>query len=154
MGFRMLVGREALPFADESFDLVTMIELIEHLPMEAVNNLLDEARRVLKPGGSLVVTTPNYGSLWPLLEKALNARVEVSYEEQHITFLKRKSLRVLLDDQQFEDVSVGTFLGAAPFAAALGWKLATMIDSVETPLVRPFMGFLLLATARKRGSNK
>lgn len=48
---------EAMPFADATFDLVTAFEVIEHL-----NNwqqLLTEAKRVLKPGGILLVSTPN-----------------------------------------------------------------------------------------------
>ena len=48
---------EALPFADEIFDLITAFEVIEHL--ERWPDLLSEARRVLKPNGILLVSTPN-----------------------------------------------------------------------------------------------
>jgi SAM-dependent methyltransferase len=48
---------EALPFADESFDLVVAFEVIEHL--ERWPDLLTEARRVLRPEGILLVSTPN-----------------------------------------------------------------------------------------------
>jgi ubiquinone/menaquinone biosynthesis C-methylase UbiE len=47
----------ALPFEDASFDLVVAFEVIEHLENWA--ELLTEARRVLAPGGQLVVSTPN-----------------------------------------------------------------------------------------------
>jgi len=48
---------ESLPFEPESFDLVTAFEVIEHL--ERWQELLTEANRVLKPGGVLLVSTPN-----------------------------------------------------------------------------------------------
>lgn len=50
-------GCEALPFADGSFDLVTAFEVIEHL--EHQEEMLAEARRVLRPAGILLVSTPN-----------------------------------------------------------------------------------------------
>jgi O-antigen biosynthesis protein len=48
---------EALPFADESFDLVLAFEVIEHL--KRWEDFLAEARRVLRPAGVLLVSTPN-----------------------------------------------------------------------------------------------
>jgi SAM-dependent methyltransferase len=48
---------ESLPFADGSFDLAVAFEVIEHL--ERWQDFLAEARRVLRPAGLLLVSTPN-----------------------------------------------------------------------------------------------
>lgn len=51
----------ALPYADASFDVVVLKEVVEHLPdwMPVIR----EAGRVLRPGGHLVLSTPNIARL-------------------------------------------------------------------------------------------
>ncbi len=46
-----------LPFRDRSFDLITAFEVIEHL--QDWDRMLGEARRVLRPDGAFLVSTPN-----------------------------------------------------------------------------------------------
>lgn len=55
---RVMGNGEDLPFADETFDLVTANMVVEHLEDPA--QVLSEVRRVLKPGGRLLFHTPNY----------------------------------------------------------------------------------------------
>ncbi len=45
-----------LPFADESFDAVSLLAVLEHL--EHPEAILRETRRVLRPGGSVLITVP------------------------------------------------------------------------------------------------
>jgi SAM-dependent methyltransferase len=49
----------AASFPDAAFDTVFIVEVVEHLDDEKLAETLSEARRLLKPGGHLVVTTPN-----------------------------------------------------------------------------------------------
>ena len=53
---------ETLPFDDGSFDLVTALDVIEHLDDDAV--ALREMRRVLRPGGQVLVTVPAHRFMW------------------------------------------------------------------------------------------
>ncbi|HUG15515.1 MAG TPA: methyltransferase domain-containing protein, partial [Thermomicrobiales bacterium] len=48
---------ERLPFDDGAFDLITCFQVLEHL--HDARSFLREARRVLAPGGALLLTTPN-----------------------------------------------------------------------------------------------
>ena len=51
----------ALPFADESFDQVTCIEVIEHIPAAQRRATIEEVWRVMKPGGRFIVRCPHAG---------------------------------------------------------------------------------------------
>ncbi len=55
------VTRE-IPFPDASFDLVTALDVIEHVDQD--EGILRQAHRVLRPGGSLAITTPAFQWLW------------------------------------------------------------------------------------------
>jgi len=50
-----------LPFDDDSFDYVTCIEVLEHLPQTLRRTTLREVWRVLKPGGKLLLRCPHAG---------------------------------------------------------------------------------------------
>ncbi|MEL7537204.1 MAG: class I SAM-dependent methyltransferase [Pseudomonadota bacterium] len=60
---------ERLPLADESCDLIVCQEGIEHVPNQLF--VLEEFNRVLKPGGQLLLTTPNYSHLRARLSQFL-----------------------------------------------------------------------------------
>jgi SAM-dependent methyltransferase len=53
---------EGLPWEDETFDLITSLDVVEHTADDRVT--LRELRRVLRPGGYLLVTVPAYQALW------------------------------------------------------------------------------------------
>jgi ubiquinone/menaquinone biosynthesis C-methylase UbiE len=61
--FDVRIGRlEELPWDDETFDLITCLDVIEHTSDDV--RALTELRRVSKPGGWVLVTVPAYQSLW------------------------------------------------------------------------------------------
>jgi len=48
---------ERLPFADESFDAVTLFDVLEHIPDD--HRAAEEALRVVRQGGAILVSAPN-----------------------------------------------------------------------------------------------
>jgi predicted SAM-dependent methyltransferase len=138
-----------LPVLDNSIDIVTIVELLEHITEEEATQLLGECRRVLRPGGRLVVSTPNYGFLWPVLEFFINRFGKVSYHDQHVTHYRSVGLQKLLDRCNLIDTHVETYLFFAPFFAVLSWSLAGVIAELEPRCLTQRFGHLLIGCATK-----
>jgi SAM-dependent methyltransferase len=73
------VERDLFPFADDAFDLVLCCEILEHLLINP-GHMFYEAHRVLKPGGSLLVTTPNVARWQNVMALAAGANI---YDRYH-----------------------------------------------------------------------
>jgi SAM-dependent methyltransferase len=63
---------QPLAIADGSFDVIIAADVLEHLENDA--QLLREARRCLKPGGSLIITVPAYPGFWSSWDERLGHR--------------------------------------------------------------------------------
>lgn len=59
-----------IPYPSNQFDVVLFSEVIEHIPQGTEKNALNEIKRVLKPNGILILSTPNSHPLSILLDPA------------------------------------------------------------------------------------
>ena len=66
-----------LPFADTQFDLVFALDLLEHIEDDI--HLMSEIYRILRPGGTIMITVPAHKSLWSEHDEALHHFRRYSY---------------------------------------------------------------------------
>jgi hypothetical protein len=103
----------------------------------------------LRPGGKLVLTTPDYGSFWPLVERVVDRLGDVEYYVQHINKLRPDSLQSLMEKLGLVDVRVRRFLFLAPFSALFGWRFADRVSRAEAGAVENRFGLIMLGTGTK-----
>ncbi len=112
---------EALPYKENSFDIVVSFQVLEHTKDPCA--VLAEARRVLKPGGIIYFVVPNYNSFWeghynliwmPFFGKRL-AKIYVRFFGRNPNFIDRlyfitpNKLRVWSKKLGLKIISLGTF---------------------------------------------
>jgi SAM-dependent methyltransferase len=102
-----IASAQDLPFPDESFDFVTAIDVIEHVPPEEGPRVVEETRRVLRKGGLAMYATPNF-----LSNRYWNVRHPqfVDPDRTHINYQSVESLRAL-----FAEFTQCDIFGHTPF---------------------------------------
>lgn len=97
---------DPLPLADQSVDVVWAGEVLEHA-LDPVA-LVAEVRRVLRFGGSLLVTTPYHGRVATALLSLRASAFDAHFDPRadHLRFFTARTLAGLLRDGGFRDVEI------------------------------------------------
>jgi len=115
------IEKENLPFDADTFDIILMMEVFEHLGVNPIY-ALKEIYRVLKPGGIFVITTPNILRLQNLKSiifrrkqlatlRSLTQKESLGYMG-HIREYTRRELKEILEHCKYEINSVFMYEGS------------------------------------------
>jgi SAM-dependent methyltransferase len=119
-----LAQAEDMPFEDESFDLVTALDVIEHCEDDV--RILRECHRVCAPGGLIAITVPAFQWLWSNNDSV----------NDHKRRYTRAELRAKLEETGF-DVRRMTYNNFFVFPAAAPLILARRSAEREPQLATP-----------------
>lgn len=147
---RLLAPGEAIPYEDESFDLVLADHVLEHVSAADAPRVAAELLRVLRPGGHLAARTPNKwgiigigaravpnGLHTRVLERLQPGRKAEDVFPVEYQMNTRRELRRLFPPPHelvvYGHASEPTYFGNA----AAAWRIAAFIDRLTPPALEP-----------------
>jgi 2-polyprenyl-3-methyl-5-hydroxy-6-metoxy-1,4-benzoquinol methylase len=148
---RFRLGQFEDLIGEQLFDRIYCIEVIEHLYEDQVAEVLSLFYRLTNPGACLFLTTPNYRSLWPVIEWFLDSFGLVAKldEAQHVSHFSKGKLSALCEQAGWSVRHIGSFNGIAPFIAPVSHRLALWTEKVESRFNRLLPQNLLFCLCSK-----
>ncbi len=95
----------------EKFDLIVMMDVIEHIRIGEAKAMLKQLTKMLNPRGWICIITPNYKSSWRILERLLDlvSAVPKLEDEQHLAKYDPKNLEEILESAGLVKERIGSF---------------------------------------------
>lgn len=125
--FRKIDHQYPLPFEDASFDVILSFQVIEHVHNEKV--YLQEARRVLKPSGTIIIITPD--------RKHRLLPIQKPWNRWHIREYSRKELESLI--RQFFSIDKNLLMGAQKEYANIELRRYRITKILTLPFTLKFL---------------
>ena len=122
-----------LPFAAKTFTHLYFLETLEHLTPDQGCQVLEEVRRVSRPGARCLITTPNYRSHWVALEWLLDAMrlTPLLANGQHVSHYDSSTLARAARAAGWRVVRLGSFNLFAPFAGLVSGTIGAWTVGME-----------------------
>ncbi len=131
------------------FDIVTILGLFEYLNDDDILELLNNIYDSLKDNGKVIATTPNYGGIMFLIDKALNFLGPVDYNLENINKFSKKRLIELIKKSKFSSYKVSKFNNIFLFFSLINLNLGKTTDNFFGKVTKNQMGLLLFLELTK-----
>lgn len=141
---------EDLPIADGAVDLVLALASLDHIP--DVDLALSEIRRVLRPGGSAIITLNNRGSWWKQMlsgTELLKARELAIAADHYFQWTATEATARLASHLTIREVTTRTFLPYLPIV----WRAIMPIADFVGSRLAPLGGSITMIVARRDTSQ-
>ena len=136
-------------FEKGPYDIITICGLFEYLEDQEIIDLVNELGLLLNKGGKILATTPNYGSLFRIIEKLSEFIGEVSYKNVNINKFNKKRLSNLLQMTDYKKVKIIKFLNFGVFFSFISHSAGIYIEELIGKIFQNYFGLLLFIEIKK-----
>jgi len=130
----------------KKYDVITLLEFIEHISADEVDALLKTLYDMLNENGKIILTTPNYIGLWPILEKLVGVLSPVSYKDQHIN---RYTVNRIKKEFNYSSITIKKYINYGIFMSLFNHNIGLKFHEIISKLFKNFFGYSLLIIINK-----
>jgi len=131
------------------FDTISVAGLIEFVEFDDTIDLINRLSYILKPGGQLLITTPNFKLPMLFLVTIQNFFGKYSYRDTHINKLTTRKMKNLLKSTYFEEYEVSNYMNVAVFFSIFNLKSSTKLMKTIDYFFSQYFGFMIFAKLKK-----
>ena len=132
-----------------TFDVITVIGLLEFLSTQQAKELLKNLKKTLKKNGTIILTTPNYGGVFNYLQKFVYIFSNVNYEEALETKYTQKKIDALMLNENFSSIKVNKFMTFGWTLSLVSFRLAKVLNNILENITQNKFGFLYMIELKK-----
>jgi 2-polyprenyl-3-methyl-5-hydroxy-6-metoxy-1,4-benzoquinol methylase len=132
--------------SSDRYDKITLLGLCEFISDEEILHLLSMFYNLLKPGGKVVVTTPNFNSSVYVFRNLFR---NVNYVNTHTNKFNKKRLHNLLSKTDFKNIEVNKFLNIGILFSIFNLRVGQYLNNAIEKLFFNNSGYLLIAELNK-----
>jgi len=127
-----------------TFDVITVLGLLEFLSIQQAKELLKNLKKTLKKNGTIILTTPNYGGLFRYLQKLVYIFSVVNYEEAIETKYNQKKIDALILNENFSSIKINKFMTFGWALSLVSFRLAKVLNNFLEKITKNKFGFLYM----------
>lgn len=126
------------------YDSISVIGLIEFLSDEEISGLIKNLKSMLKPGGVIIFTTPNFNLSMKFVQWLFDFKSEISYKSVTINKHTKKSLLRKDFVKEFENIKIYKILNFGIVFSVFNHKIGRIFHDVFNKLLNKSLGLLLV----------
>ena len=131
------------------FDVITIAGLLEFLTIKDAIQLISNLQKSLKKDGRIILTTPNYGGFFAVLQKIVYLFSEVNYDNDLVTKYSSIKVKTLLSEGSFKNVAVKKFMTIGWLFSMINLNLGSQVNQIFERLTNNKLGFIFLLEIKR-----
>jgi SAM-dependent methyltransferase len=131
------------------FDVITIAGLLEFLTIKDAIQLISNLQKSLKKDGRIILTTPNYGGFFIVLQKIVYLFSDVNYDNDLVTKYSSIKIKALLSEGSFKNVAVKKFMTIGWLFSMINLNLGSQVNQIFERLTNNKLGYLFLLEIKR-----